>query len=802
MLPITLLIQNLQGSIENVEKQVAQRALVEEELQKAVESANAATVTKSQFLANMSHELRTPMNAIIGMLKLLQNTELTAQQKDYAQKSDSAAHSLLRLLNDILDFSKVEAQKLTLEHVPFRVDQLLRHLSVIFSSNVGNKPVEVLFDIDSDIPPVLLGDSLRLQQVLINLGGNAIKFTEHGQVVLVIKMLRATSDGVTLDFAMRDSGIGISPENQKHLFSAFSQAESSTTRRFGGTGLGLSIGKRLVELMGGTIRLTSAPGEGSTFGFTLDFPLVTSIPEDLALPQRDALPAMRALVVDDNPIAAAIHTGMVQSWGWPVDQASDGAQALQLVEQKLRVESHVFPYAVIYLDWQMPNLDGWETARRLRAMAQSFPGQEPRIIMVTSNGHEALAQRSLAEQESINGFLVKPVTASMLRDATLDACQGQSAIHRMVKGRSSKRRLQGMRILVVEDNLINQQVADGLLSAEGAIVSLAANGQLGVDAVAAAAPQFDAVLMDIQMPVLDGYAATQVIRHELGLVQLPIIAMTANAMASDRDACLSAGMNEHIGKPFDIGNLVALLLKIAGIAIAPEPAFDADNPATASMAQLELAVPGLDLETALARMSGMRSLYIRSARDFLGVLDTVQTDLQVLAASDDKKKCQMFLHTLKGNAATLGATELAKEAARLEKICVASETQTNLPEVASALDQLCKETHKSLTQAIAQLQDDHGASLQPTLVSGREGHALVSQANVADTVEALRNLEALLGASDFDALQLFSELRGSLVGLPADFEDAMDEALQALDLEKASDLCGEALLRLSERDGL
>nr|WP_315491492.1 response regulator [uncultured Rhodoferax sp.] len=802
LLPITLLIQNLQGSIENVEKQVAQRALVEEELQKAVQSANAATVAKSQFLANMSHELRTPMNAIIGMLKLLQNTELTAQQKDYAQKSDGAAHSLLRLLNDILDFSKVEAQKLTLEHVPFRVDQVLRNLSVIFSSNVGSKQVEVLFDIDSGIPPVLLGDPLRLQQVLINLGGNAIKFTERGQVVLAIKVLHATSDRVTLDFAMRDSGIGISPENQKHLFSAFSQAESSTTRRFGGTGLGLSIGKRLVELMGGTIRLTSAPGEGSTFGFTLDFPVVAAIPEDLALPQKRALPAMRALVVDDNPIARALHAGMVQSWGWPVDQATGGAQAVALVEQKLRAEPPVFPYAVIYLDWQMPDLDGWQTARKLRAMAQSLHGQELRIIMVTSNGHEALAQRSRAEQESINGFLVKPITAHMLFDATLDACQGKSAIHRMVKGRSSQRRLQGMRILVVEDNLINQQVADGLLSAEGAIVSLAANGQLGVEAVAAAAPQFDAVLMDIQMPVLDGYAATQAIRNELGLAELPIIAMTANAMASDRDACLSAGMNEHIGKPFDIGHLVSLLLKITGIEITPEPANGAPIASTASVSQLDIAIPGLDLETALARMSGMRSLYIRSARDFLSALDTVATDLQALAASNDKKKCQMFLHTLKGNAATFGATELAKEAAHLEKISIASESQTQLADIASELSQLCKVTQKSLTQAIAQLQDTPGVSQGPNSRPAPEKADAVKPSEVASTVEALQRLEALLSASDFDALQLFSQLRGSWVCLPNDFENAMDEALQALDLDRAGDLCRDALLTLSERDGL
>ena len=383
-------------------------------LRAAMEEAEAATIAKGQFLANMSHEIRTPMNAILGMLKLLHNTELSARQLDYASKTESAARSLLGLLNDILDFSKMDANKMALDLQPFRVSDLMRDLSVILSANVGSKPVDLLFDVDPSAPKTLLGDSMRLQQVLINLGGNALKFTDRGEVMVQIKMLTQEGGNTTLRFSVRDSGIGISPENQAHIFDGFSQAEASTTRRFGGTGLGLSISKRLLALMGTNLLLESTLGQGSTFHFTLTLPAADLLPEAPTLPPASAL---------------------------------------------------------------------------------SVP-------------------------------------------------QGS---------------LQGFRLLVVEDNMINQQVAEELLSNEGALIQIADNGQLGVEAVAGANPPFDAVLMDLQMPVMDGFAATHAIRHDLRLTELPIIAMTANAMASDREACLAAGMNDHIGKPFDLPKLIALL---------------------------------------------------------------------------------------------------------------------------------------------------------------------------------------------------------------------------------------------------
>ena len=385
----------------------------------ALARAEQASIAKGQFLANMSHEIRTPMNAILGLLNMLQDTALNATQLDFVSKTEGAARSLLGLLNDILDFSKVEAGKMTLDPHPFSLDKMLKDLEVILASSVGDKPVTLRVDVKPDVPRVLLGDDMRLQQVLINLGGNAIKFSNGGDVVLRVRQVERSNTDTVLEFAMCDSGIGIAPENQAHIFSGFSQAEASTTRRFGGTGLGLSISSRLVALLGGELQLRSTEGQGSTFYFQIRLPLASLPVVELPAP----------------------------------------------------------------------------------------------------------------------------------------AVQGVAAPDRV-------KRLQGLRVLVVEDNKINQMVAKGLLSKEGADVTLADNGQLGVDAVAAAQPPFDAVLMDVQMPVMDGYAATRFIRHQMGQIALPIIAMTANAMESDRAACLQAGMDEHIGKPFDLNHLVATLLRL------------------------------------------------------------------------------------------------------------------------------------------------------------------------------------------------------------------------------------------------
>ena len=550
-------------------------ARLQSDLVVARDLAESNSVAKSQFLANMSHEIRTPMNGILGMLKLLQGTELTSMQMDYVRKTEGATRSLLSLINDILDFSKIEAGKMTLDARAFSPDRLLADLSVILSANLKSKSVEVLFDIDPALPSALRGDDLRLQQVLINLGSNAIKFTTAGEVVLQVRVLDRTERDVLLAFSVRDSGIGIAAENQKRIFDGFSQAEASTTRRFGGTGLGLAISRRIVNLLGGELRVESTLGHGSIFRFEARFALVDEAEQSVMPQAQDSLPAqglpgspgtpIKALMVDDNPPSLALMAAMAKALGWQAETVFSGEQAVLRVEEQARKGA---AYHVILLDWEMPGMDGWQTARELRKLP-SFDQAPPLIIMATGHASEMFAQRSAREQAMLNGFVIKPIAPAMLRESVTSALAkaGKVAAGRLPAGLQTavqRQRLQGLKLLVAEDNKINQMVAQGLLTKEGADVTMVENGELAVQAVKTAQPAFDAVLMDIQMPVMDGYEATRAIRRDLGMHDLPVIAMTANAMASDRDACLAVGMNDHVGKPFELDALVATLRQLTG----------------------------------------------------------------------------------------------------------------------------------------------------------------------------------------------------------------------------------------------
>lgn len=749
----------------------------------ARDAAEESSRSKGQFLANMSHEIRTPMNAILGMIQLLQGTDLNVRQSDYANKAHGAARSLLGLLNDILDFSKVEAGKMELEHEPFRLDRMLRDLAVVLSSNAGSKDIELLYDIDPGLPEVVQGDPLRLHQVLVNLGGNAVKFTQQGQVVLKLRMAGQTDHAVSIEFQVQDTGIGVAPEHQKRIFEGFSQAEASTTRKFGGTGLGLSICRRLVGLMGGELQLASVLGQGSTFQFTLEFPLVRDVPQALQMPPRHRIAPRRTLVIDDNPVASRIVQAIVQSWGWPVDAAFDGRHAIDNVRAALREHAGDFPYDVIFVDWHMPGPDGWETTRQLRQLSKECGGAGPCIIMVTAQGRDALAQRTPDEQSMLNGFLNKPTTASMLLDAVMDSDNGAAALRQAARSMTGGRELAGMRILVVEDNLINQQVADELLSAQGALVSLAANGQLGVEAVVAAAPPFDVVLMDIQMPVLDGYGATRAIRERAGFKDLPIIAMTANAMAGDRDACLNAGMSEHIGKPFDVRQLVSLLIRLTGFSAK-------DDPQDRTLAPVEPLpmIPGLDLAAALARMSGMRSLYVRTARDFANTLTTAGSELRLLLQAKDSDQAARLLHTLKGNSATLGAMLLSDEAARFEAQCQVQGGTEQCLQMLPTLEPLMASTRASMLQVVDLLSSPSSLAATPVAQGGL---------NAVAATEALQELRDLARAGDLSALQRFAELQNALDGLPDEAMQALEAALQALELEAAAEACDAQLAALA-----
>jgi CheY-like chemotaxis protein len=510
-------------------------------------------------------------------------------------------------------------------------------------------------------------------------------------------------------------------------------------------------------------------------------PLPAQTPAELQPEVPMAQTARRVLVVDDNPVALRLTADITRAWGWPTESAGSGEQALQWVQAHMRPGA--FPLDVVYLDWLMPGLDGWSTAKQLRQMAAQCGGVQPVIVMVSANSREALTQRTQEEQDLLNGFLVKPVTAAMLRDAVLAP---GAADFRLRKNRraASLRRLQGMRLLVVEDNLTNQQVAEELLVSEGAEVSLAANGQLGVEAVAAAVGprQFHAVLMDIQMPVLDGYGATRAIRQQLKIPDLPIIAMTANVMASDRDECLACGMNEHVGKPFDLGRLVGVLLRTTGFAGATQP----EAPPAVPVAALLPAPPpaGLDLEAALERMGGMSDLYVRAAREFADELGSAESRFRAWLELDGKA-AGIQAHTLKGLSATLGATAMSAAAAKLEGLWKTQAPQAELLAQVEHMIRLAQETAVQLQQAIASLSQ----APQPQAVDPAEQQAGDPQALQA----ALGEMVALLQSSDLAALERFDVLRPSLQTIGQAQFALLQECLQSLDLQQALRLCQNAL---------
>ncbi|MBL8350200.1 MAG: PAS-domain containing protein [Burkholderiaceae bacterium] len=749
------------------------------ELMSATEAAQKASVAKSQFLANMSHEIRTPMNAILGMLALLRRTGLTPRQEDYASKSESAARSLLGLLNDILDFSKVEAGKLVLDPQPFRIDHLMRNLGVILAAGVGAKPVEVLFDLDPALPRLLVGDEMRLQQVLINLGGNAVKFTAEGEVVVSARVLRHQAGEVALRFAVRDTGIGIAPDNQARIFSGFTQAEASTTRRYGGTGLGVAISQRLVALMGGELGLDSAPGRGSSFHFTLTLPVA----DDPAEPGRAAARRLHALVVDDNPTAREVLQQMTGALGWSADIADSGEAALALVAGRSAAGQR---YDAVFVDWQMPGMDGWETTRRLRD--GGLAGDPPLLVMVTAHGREKLEQRSPQEQAWLDGFLVKPVTASMLLDAVTDARRGRDQPHlsalALPSATAGARRLAGMRLLVTEDNLNNQQVARELLEDEGAVVQIAGNGEEGVAAVAAAEEPFDVVLMDLQMPVMDGFTATACIRQGLGGRTLPIVAMTANAMASDREACLAAGMNEHVGKPFDIDQLVAVLLRVSGRAAASAPtgsATVASPPAPLPAALRDAAAAaGVDLAEALHRLGGKQPVYERMLRNFVAELEALPRTLSQQLQSGAPAEAARSMHMLKGLAATLGLRGLS---------ALASAAETPLAEGADApgpVGEVVAAIGAALGPLAALL-----AQLQPVPASGV---APAASADPALLHRGLTELATLLENSDMLATERMLALKQQAGGATAAAWAELDDAVGRLDFERAVPLCRHLIM--------
>jgi signal transduction histidine kinase/DNA-binding response OmpR family regulator/HPt (histidine-containing phosphotransfer) domain-containing protein len=627
--------------------------------EQARNEAEAANRTKGSFLANMSHEIRTPMNAIIGLTDLCLKTELTPKQQDYLVKVDSSANALRAIIDDILDFSKLEAGKVDIERIPFLLNEVLDNLATVSTVRSQAKGLELLFKRDPSLPDVVAGDPTRLGQILINLTGNAIKFTEAGEVVVELRQTARTANSVTVQFAVRDSGIGMTGEQRAHLFQAFSQADSTITRQYGGTGLGLAISQQLTQMMGGEIEVESSPGVGSTFRFSLEMDIVNE--DDIVVEPEQELTGLNVLVVDDNALAREILNEYLVSFGYRVTLTESGEQALALLEQSQ-------PFDLVLVDWVMPGISGLDVAGAIRQ--RETP---PKIILVSSRDMQSVDHAHL-----VDNFLAKPVNPSTLFD-TIMRTFGKRVVHhsqfrRQKFGEVNLGSMRGAKVLVVDDSKINQQIACELLQEASLFVDVANNGEEAVAKVDRGS--FDCVLMDIQMPVMDGYTATERIRADERFKDLPILAMTANAMAEDRSRALNQGMNDHIPKPINPQELYRALLKwiapgeaAAGVTVAGEAEAilpHVERPVVEDSRLLPDSLPGIQIDEGLHRVNSNERLYIRLLCDLEATHGESAGEIQQLLDGGDTDGAMQLAHKVRGIANNLGAVEIGACAENIE----------------------------------------------------------------------------------------------------------------------------------------
>ena len=683
------------GTITGALGQYLQRAAAEEAMAAAQLAAERANASKSMFLANMSHEIRTPMNAVIGLTHLALRTAMTDQQRDYLDKISTSARSLLVIINDILDFSKIEAGRLEIEAAPFSVAALLDGLGSSVSVKADEKALELIFDLAADVPEHLVGDKLRLQQVLTNLCSNAIKFTEQGEVVVRLSVTQSSEAAVRLRCSVRDTGIGMDDEQVLRLFQSFGQADASISRKYGGTGLGLAISRRLIELMGGQIEVRSETGAGSEFWFEVDLAIGDASDEAAASVMQ---PGLRAIVVDDNSTARQVFQEMLSAWRMEVAVAGSGPEAIAEI---VRADALETPFDVVILDWKMPGMDGLDVARRIQRMME--PGRAPTIVMATA--HRDAEMLDQAEEIGVRCVLAKPVNRSVLFDALIAATPGGApASNRQrkapVQDEQWRTRLRGAKVLLAEDNEINQQIAVELLNSVGVTVVVVANG---AEALARISVDVDAVLMDLQMPVMDGMTATGRILARPDVAHIPIIAMTANAMVEDRAAVMAAGMKDFVAKPVEPEVLYAALARhlpeqrhvaddlsaakgagrrVSGmsptrpaqpeIAVGAVPAGDpartspeGDPPAT-----LPQSVAGIDLTGARRRLAGNDKLLMKLLMRFIAQQADVERRIRAHLDSGDNQTAVREAHTLKGLAGNLGIDAVARAAELVEAALV------------------------------------------------------------------------------------------------------------------------------------
>ncbi len=728
-----------------IAQDITERQRLQDEMRLAKEAAEDATKAKSDFLANMSHEIRTPMNAIIGMSHLALQTPLDKRQRNYIEKVHRSAENLLGIINDILDFSKIEAGKMGMEAVDFRLEDVMDHLASLVGMKAEDKGLELLIHLGPDVPTALVGDPLRLGQVLINLGNNAVKFTDEGEVVVGMEVVQQDATSVELHGWVRDTGIGMTPEQCGRMFQSFSQADSSTTRKYGGTGLGLAISKKLVELMDGRIWVESEVGKGSVFHFHARFGL-QAVPAPRRSYDAQAFAAARALIVDDNASAREILSGLLQGFGMRAELAHNGRQALERMQEAQREGR---PFELVLLDWRMPVLDGLQTLEQLPEIGLTTL---PAVIMVTSHGREEALQNAGAEGVRPKVILTKPVTANALLEAIGEALGRGVVVENRGHQKAGAQRehmeaLRGSRVLLVEDNDMNQELALELLSQAGVEVVVANHGQEALD-ILAQDVRFDGVLMDCQMPVMDGYTAARRIRADSALTHIPVVAMTANAMSGDREKVLEAGMLDHIAKPLDVGNMFATMAKwMRPGAPVSTGSMAAAVPAGASgMADDLPALPGIDTTRGLATTMGNGALYRRLLIKFRDGQRNFADLFEEARASQDLSAPARVAHTLKGTAGNIGAVAVQAAAGELEAACLAGPVE-------------------AIPVALQRVLD----ALQPVMagLDTLAGAASAAPAGPApDITPALVRLQALLEDSDSEAADVLEELMPRVKGTP------------------------------------
>ena len=748
-----------------------------EQMGRARDKAEAASVAKSEFVANMSHEIRTPMNAIIGLARLLEESPLERRERSYVGKIQMATQSLLNIVNDVLDFSKIEAGQMVLERRRFQIEHMLGSVAVLLANSAWARGVEPVFVLDPRVPTELVGDALRVEQILINLVGNAVKFTRQGEVVLSIRSVAEDAASVTVEFSVRDTGIGIGAAEQEHIFDAFSQGDSSTSRKYGGTGLGLAICRRMVDLMGGNISVSSTLGAGSDFRFRCRFERVAEEPAGTAADARAGgrPPPLSLLIIDDNASVRAMLEDWCAAQGWHSRSADGGAAGLAL----LRAHADGAQAAdLVLLDAAMPGMDG--ISMLTEARADALLALPPVIMLVADQDSENLEH--LADSLMLAGIVAKPATPARLLaavSAVRDGRNGRSAPSVLPVSTPLSGLLAGVRVLLVEDNEINQEVAQYILLHSGAHVAVAANGRLAVDLLAHTPDAWDVVLMDLQMPVMNGYEATRAIRA-LGLADLPIVAMTANAMDEDRLRAIASGMNAHVAKPIDVDDMIATLTRLvpalagaAGNGAAPPGAPAAATP------EVPASLPGIDLAAALHRFGGDYGAFLALLKRFENSQgDAVEETRRLLAAGQAQQAAQL-LHRVCGVAANLGATHVASLAGAAEKALKAAPPQAT----ASLLQQL----ENAMSEVIVAARTLPLPRSEPLAAAPGDGQ-IDLRAGLAELLVLIRN-------NNLKALARFHALHPAIQQSDREAALAMANAIETLNFSEAEKLVLDQLKR-------